>query len=368
MSTDAARPMVELREITKRFGSFVAAQDVNLNIQAGEFLTLLGPSGCGKTTLLRMISGFEIPTEGTVWLDGKDVTHLPPYRRDVNQVFQSYALFPHLTVEENIAFGLKMKKTPKEQMGERVKRGIDLVSLGGFEKRKPSELSGGQRQRVALARAIVCEPKVLLLDEPLSALDAKLRHKMQIELKRLQQKLGITFVFVTHDQEEALTMSDRIAVVNKGRVEQLGAVGDIYHRPRTTFVANFIGEANILPATVQSRQGQLVMVLLDGKLPLVIDDDGIAPDAETLLLSIRPEKIHLQKMPFVGASTDNVFQATISEEIFKGATDDLTISTETGIELTVCAANESAHEENFGKGDKVWCRLHLNDIVVVQEE
>ena len=269
MSTDDARPMVELREITKRFGSFVAAHDVNLNIKAGEFLTLLGPSGCGKTTLLRMISGFETPTEGSVWLDGADVTHLPPYRRDVNQVFQSYALFPHLTVEENIAFGLKMKKTPKEQIGDRVKRGIDLVSLGGFEKRKPSELSGGQRQRVALARAIVCEPKVLLLD---------------------------------------------------------------------------------------------------GKLPLVIDDAGIAPDAETLLLSIRPEKIHLQKTPITGEKRDNVFDATISEEIFKGATDDLTISTENGLELTVCAANESAHEENFGKGDKVYCRLHPNDIVVVQEE
>ena len=366
--SNTARPMVELRAITKRFGSFVAAQDVNLNIDAGEFLTLLGPSGCGKTTLLRMISGFETPTEGSVWLDGADVTHLPPYRRDVNQVFQSYALFPHLTVEENIAFGLKMKKTPREQIGDRVKRGIDLVSLGGFEKRKPGELSGGQRQRVALARAIVCEPKVLLLDEPLSALDAKLRHKMQIELKRLQQKLGITFVFVTHDQEEALTMSDRIAVVNKGRIEQLGGVNDIYHRPRTTFVANFIGEANILPATVQSREGGLAMVLLDGKLPLVMGDDGIAPDAESLLISIRPEKIHLQKAPIVGVKQDNIFDATISEEIFKGATDDLTISTANGLELTVCAANESAHEECFSKGDKVHCRLHPSDIVVVQEE
>jgi spermidine/putrescine transport system ATP-binding protein len=366
--TSTTRPMVELRNVTKRFGSFVAVQDVNLEIRAGEFLTLLGPSGCGKTTILRMISGFEMPTEGTVSLDGIEVTHLPPYRRSVNQVFQSYALFPHLTVEENIAFGLKMKKTLKEQISERTKRGIDLVSLGGFEKRRPSELSGGQKQRVALARAIVCEPKVLLLDEPLSALDAKLRRQMQIELKRLQVKLGITFIFVTHDQEEALTMSDRIAVINKGRVEQLGPVHEIYHQPRTTFVANFIGQANILPATLQSRAGGYAMVQLDGKLPLVILDERIGDATESLLLSIRPEKIDLQKTPIVGSERDNIFEARISDEIFKGATDQLTITTTSGLELTAVAANESAHEECLAKGDKVWCRLHPNDIVVVQEE
>jgi spermidine/putrescine transport system ATP-binding protein len=368
MSTAAACPMVELRNVTKRFGSFVAAHEVSLEIKAGEFLTLLGPSGCGKTTLLRMISGFETPSEGSVLLDGVDVTHLPPYRRNVNQVFQSYALFPHLTVEDNIAFGLKMKKTPREQIGEQVKRGIELVSLGGFEKRKPSELSGGQRQRVALARAIVCEPKVLLLDEPLSALDAKLRHQMQIELKRLQKKLGITFIFVTHDQEEALTMSDRIAVINKGRVDQLGGVHEIYHQPRTTFVANFIGQANILPATIQSRSGEFTTIQLDGKLPLVIKDDGVATGTGALLISIRPEKVHLQKTPIMGAGRENLFEAHISEEIFKGATDQLTIATDAGLELTVIAANESAHEECFNKGDKVYCRLHPNDIIVVQEE
>ncbi len=360
--------MVALRNVTKRFGSFTAAHDVCLEIDAGEFLTLLGPSGCGKTTLLRMISGFETPTEGSVWLDGVDVSYLPPYRRDVNQVFQSYALFPHLNVEDNIAFGLRMKKTPKSEIGDRVKRVVELVSLGGLELRRPSELSGGQRQRVALARAIVCEPKVLLLDEPLSALDAKLRHQMQIELKRLQQKLGITFIFVTHDQEEALTMSDRIAVINKGRVEQLGGVTEIYHQPRTTFVANFIGQANILPATIQSRGSETAMVMLDGKLPLKIGTERIADDTETLLLSIRPEKVHLQKTPITGITRDNIFEAHISEEIFKGATDQLTIATDNGLELTVVAANESAHEENFSKGDRVWCRLHPQDIVVVKEE
>src|SRR5271155_1468701 len=196
--------MVELRSVTKRFGGFAAVSDVDLTIREGEFLTLLGPSGCGKTTLLRIISGFETPSEGSIWLDGEDVTHVPPYHRNVNQVFQSYALFPHLTVEQNISFGLKMQKRPSAEIADRVRQVIELVSLGDLERRKPSQLSGGQRQRVALARAIVCQPKVLLLDEPLSALDAKLRHAMQTELKRLQKKLGITFVFVTHDQQEAL--------------------------------------------------------------------------------------------------------------------------------------------------------------------
>jgi len=242
--------MVELRNVTKRFGDFTAVDRIDLTIKAGEFLTLLGPSGCGKTTVLRMLSGFETPSEGSVWLAGANVTHLPPYRRDVNQVFQSYALFPHLTVQDNISFGLRMRKLSKAEIAERVRNVIELVSLSGMEKRKPSQLSGGQRQRVALARAIVCQPKVLLLDEPLSALDAKLRHAMQMELKRLQKKLGITFVFVTHDQEEALTMSDRIAVVNKGRIEQVGDCANIYHAPRTSFVANFIGQANIIAAKV----------------------------------------------------------------------------------------------------------------------
>jgi len=205
--------MVELKRVTKRFGSFVAVDDVSLEIHAGEFLTLLGPSGCGKTTLLRMIAGFETPDEGAVLLDGVDVTSLPPYKRNVNQVFQSYALFPHLTVRENIAFGLRMQRMPAAQIAERVAEAVALVSLEGFEERRPHQLSGGQRQRVALARALAPRPSVLLLDEPLSALDAKLRGSMQLELKKLQRQLGVTFVFVTHDQEEALTMSDRIALV-----------------------------------------------------------------------------------------------------------------------------------------------------------
>ena len=357
--------MVQLKGVTKRFGSFVAVQDVNLDIQAGEFLTLLGPSGCGKTTLLRMISGFETPTEGIVYLSGQDVTHVPPYKRDVNQVFQSYALFPHLTVGDNIAFGLRMKKVPKLEIEERVKQVTQLVGLTGFEQRKPSQLSGGQRQRVALARAIVCQPRVLLLDEPLAALDAKLRHAMQIELKHLQRKVGITFVFVTHDQEEALTMSDRIAVINLGRIEQLGEVDEIYHSPRTTFVANFIGQANILESTPVAVDLNQARIRLNDAIELVVNTSSIPSASKNALISIRPEKIHLQK---TNPGGENVFEARVSEELFKGAVDQLILTTDSGLELTAVVANECATEEAFHMGDKVFCYLHPSDIVVVQGE
>jgi len=361
-----AQPMVELRQVTKRFSStFTAVDHVDLSIKAGEFITLLGPSGCGKTTLLRMISGFETPTEGVVLLNGKDVTHEPPYRRDVNQVFQSYALFPHLNVVDNIGFGLRMKKVPKPEIDRRVATVAAMVSLGGFEDRKPSQLSGGQRQRVALARAIVCQPKVLLLDEPLSALDAKLRHAMQIELKRLQQKIGITFVFVTHDQEEALTMSDRIAVINKGKIEQLGQAADIYHRPRTTFVANFIGQANILESTLIERTGNEARVRLEGGLELTVNASNLDPGSTSLLVSIRPEKIYLCRNTEPG---QNVFEAKIVEELFKGAIDQLLIETAGGLQLTAMVANESVTQDSFHVGDKVYCHLHPDDIVVVQNE
>ncbi len=357
--------MVELRNVTKRFGGFTAVTDINLTIQAGEFLTLLGPSGCGKTTILRMISGFETPTEGTVWLDGADVTHVPPYRRNVNQVFQSYALFPHLTVEENISFGLRMQKVAKAEIAERVKAVVDLVALGGMEARKPGQLSGGQRQRVALARAIVCQPKVLLLDEPLSALDAKLRHAMQVELKRLQKKHGITFVFVTHDQEEALTMSDRIAVVNKGRIEQLGESTEIYHAPQTTFVANFIGQANIIEASVVANEGHFTRLRLTSDVEVLVPSDSRLSGLTNLLVSIRPEKIHLQKTK---PDCENVFEAEVAEELFKGAIDELSLRTAGGLELTAVVANESATQETFHKGEKVWCGLHPSDLVVVRGE
>jgi spermidine/putrescine transport system ATP-binding protein len=259
-----------------------------------------------------------------------------------------------------------MRKTPRNEANSRVEKVIELVSLRGFESRRPSELSGGQRQRVALARAIVCEPKVLLLDEPLSALDAKLRHQMQLELKRLQQRLGITFIFVTHDQEEALTMSDRIAVINKGRIEQLGTIHEIYHQPRTTFVANFIGEANILPAMVIGRTADGVAVKLDQKLELIIRDADLSGEVESLLISIRPEKIHICKQR--PAENVNVFEAVIEHEVFKGATDELLLRHESGLGLTAIAANESAHQECFSAGERVFCSLHPGDITVVQEE
>ncbi|HEY5893852.1 MAG TPA: ABC transporter ATP-binding protein [Chthoniobacterales bacterium] len=358
--------MVELRDIHKRFGNYTAVDGVSLDIREGEFMTFLGPSGCGKTTCLRMISGFERPTSGTVWLGGRNVTDAPPYARDVNQVFQSYALFPHLTVAENIAFGLKMKKVPGAEIKKRVDRVIESVSLGPMATRKPSQLSGGQRQRVALARAIVCEPKVLLLDEPLSALDAKLRQQMRMELKHLQKKLGISFVFVTHDQEEALTMSDRVAVMSQGKVEQVGAAAEIYHRPATRFVASFIGETNIVGAEVLGTDGGAIVCKLEGGLILkVAGKNGTTPDTGSKwLVSLRPEKIRLQHGPMEGT---NVFKATITEETFKGAVDDLTIMTEGGLELQTLVANDGVGELEFDPGDDVWCRLYPEDIVLVKE-
>jgi spermidine/putrescine transport system ATP-binding protein len=348
--------MVSLHHVTKRFADFLAVDDVSLDIRPGEFITLLGPSGCGKTTILRMISGLETPTTGQVLLEDKDVTHLPPYQRDVNQVFQSYALFPHLRVADNIAFGLKMKKIPRAERNTRIAEAIEMVELKGLESRKPSELSGGQKQRVALARAIVNHPKVLLLDEPLAALDAKLRRTMQIELKRLQHRLGITFVFVTHDQEEAITMSDRIAVMNRGKIEQLGDTTDIYHRPQTRFVASFIGQANILEAKVRDNQ-----LHIDDTIQLTLEAPLSAN--EKTLISIRPEKIALHKSCPPGP---NVFQARIEEEIFRGPLNQLLLRTPSNLSLTVLVANESASQQNLHVGDTVFIQLHPADIVIIR--
>ena len=273
--------MIEIRGVTKRFGAFTAVNDVSLTVNAGEFITLLGPSGCGKTTLLRLLAGFETPDEGAVLLDGEDVSHVPPYKRSVNQVFQSYALFPHLSVKDNVGFGLRMQNVPAAEAESRIAEALATVSLAEQAGKLPHQMSGGQRQRVALARAIVCRPKVLLLDEPLSALDAKLRHGMQLELKRLQRKLGLTFVFVTHDQEEALTMSDRIAIINKGRIEQLGNASDIYHKPRTPFAADFIGQANLLAATIILRNGTTTTLKLETGLELVVACTDLPAGAAT---------------------------------------------------------------------------------------
>ena len=359
----SAHSMIEIRGVTKRFGSFTAVNDISLSVREGEFITLLGPSGCGKTTLLRLLAGFETPDAGSILLAGEDVSHLPPYRRSVNQVFQSYALFPHLTVRENVGFGLRMQQVPAAAAAERIREALATVSLEPMADRFPHQLSGGQRQRVALARAIVCRPKVLLLDEPLSALDAKLRHAMQLELKHLQRRLGLTFVFVTHDQEEALTMSDRIAIINHGRIEQLGDASEIYHKPRTPFAADFIGQANLLSVTVLSRHATTARVRLDDGLELTVSAAELPAATQTALISIRPEKIHISKRPI---EAENVFSARIQEEIFQGATDQLWLVTDQGTRLHALVANESAMNEAYHEGERVYCSLHPDDLVVVQ--
>ena len=353
--------MVELRNVTKRFGAYEALKEASFEIRAGEFMTFLGPSGCGKTTCLRLISGFDTPTSGQIFLDGKDLTFEPPYRRDVNQVFQNYALFPHLTIYENIAFGLRMKKVPAAQIRERVDRVVKMTSLEDFTTRKPAQLSGGQRQRVALARAIVCEPKVLLLDEPLSALDAKLRTQMRVELKQLQKKLGITFIFVTHDQEEALTMSDRVAVLNAGRVEQIGTVNEIYYKPATRFVASFIGESNIVEAEILRSEGEFLHCRLEGGLELDVRTPK-PPAHSQILLSLRPEKIRLTRENPGGR---NSFPGTIEMEIFKGAVDDLTISVQGGLQLGAVLTNDGQAESDLHEGERVFVRIQPEDIHIV---
>lgn len=346
--------MIQLVSLTKRFPGTVAVHDVSLSINAGEFVTLLGPSGCGKTTVLRLISGFELADAGRILLDGRDVTHTPPYRRDVNQVFQSYALFPHLNVEQNIAFGLRMKRVPRRERRARVAEAIDLVSLQRFERRKPSQLSGGQMQRVALARAIVNRPKVLLLDEPLAALDAKLRRAMQIELKALQRRLGMTFVFVTHDQEEALILSDRIAVMSAGRIEQLGDAADVYHRPRTAFVASFIGQTNLLNVTVVDH-GSPLRVRSDEGFEFLADLDD--PGANRLTVMIRPERIRIG----AAGSVPNTFTARIVERIFRGETSQLIVRTESGQQLQiVCSETVNSSSTN-----DVICQFDPTNVVIV---
>jgi spermidine/putrescine transport system ATP-binding protein len=297
---------VDLRQVTKSFGVFTAVDNISLAIPQGEFFSLLGPSGCGKTTTLRMIAGFELPSKGEIYLHGDPVGQLPPFKRDVNTVFQNYALFPHLTVAQNIAFGLEMKKVPKDEISRRVGEALEMVRLPDVAERRPRQLSGGMKQRVALARALVNRPKVLLLDEPLGALDLKLRKAMQFELKQIQQQVGITFIYVTHDQEEALTMSDRIAVMNKGLVQQVGPPRSIYEHPANRFVADFIGETNFVEGQV-AEIGSVTKVKVHGQLLQGTADGRTLTTGQTVYLAIRPEKINiypqgampLQKMDYV---------------------------------------------------------------------
>jgi len=286
---------VRLERVTKTFGDALAVDDLSLDIAEGEFFSMLGPSGCGKTTTLRMIGGFEEPSRGTVYLGGRDVTDQPPYKRDVNTVFQSYALFPHLNVFENVAFGLRRRKVAKGEVTARVDDALRLVEMTGFETRKPGQMSGGQQQRVALARALVNHPKVLLLDEPLGALDLKLRKQMQLELKRIQQEVGITFIYVTHDQEEAMTMSNRLAVMRAGRAEQVGPPEEVYENPQTQFVAAFLGASNLLEGDLKEQTNGTSTVLLAGGDSVHVPNER-APFGvgESVLVGVRPEKITIR--------------------------------------------------------------------------
>ena len=310
-----AEVSLELKEIKKSFTEGEAVLDnISLEISKGEFITLLGSSGCGKTTTLRIIAGLEQPDAGSVWLDGREVTGLEPNQRDVNTVFQNYALFPHMNVAENIGYGLKLKKVPKSEIRKKVSQMLELVQLEGYEKRKPSELSGGQKQRVAIARALVNNPKVLLLDEPLGALDLQLRRAMQIELKHLQKKLGITFIYVTHDQEEALTMSDRIAVMHDGILEQLDVPMEIYEHPKTKFVAGFIGESNIFDGKVTDKKDNVLTVQTEAGMMQVCGADFEV--GEEMHVAIRPEYMDVSKTPvegfdLPGTVKDFIYQGTV---------------------------------------------------------
>jgi spermidine/putrescine transport system ATP-binding protein len=343
------RAMIELRGLTKRYGDALAADSVTLDIGAGEFFSLLGPSGCGKTTTLRMIAGFEEPSSGSVTLDGEDVTWVSPRRRRVNMVFQDYALFPHMTVAENVAFGLKLAKVPKAELYERVAGILASVRLEGYESRRPAQLSGGQRQRVALARALVNEPAALLLDEPLGALDLKLRKEMQLELKAIQQRTGTTFVYVTHDQEEALTMSDRIAVMNGGRVEQIDDARTVYDRPATEFVADFIGTSNLLALRVDRRADGAVAMDLGGGMSIVAPDPGGAERA-TIPITVRPEKVCLGVDPAPGWSC---MRGRIAQNVFLGSVTQLIVELQTGESLTVHELNDDEEASRLAPGAEV---------------
>lgn len=391
---------LEVKEIKKSFTEEEAVLDnISLKISKGEFITLLGSSGCGKTTTLRIIAGLEQPDAGSVWLDGREVTGLEPNQRDVNTVFQNYALFPHMNVAENIGYGLKLKKVPKSEIRKKVSQMLELVQLEGYEKRKPSELSGGQKQRVAIARALVNNPKVLLLDEPLGALDLQLRRAMQIELKHLQKKLGITFIYITHDQEEAINMSDRIAVMKDGRIEQIGTPDEIYNHPKTSYVATFVGNANILHGVAESIQGENAIVKIGNdrvivKLETSQQDTGdtrakqYLAAGEKVTLAVRSENILLQETAVIGdTGTDHRdtvdisvsgggldahnknsvsgLQATVTEKNFAGGQLRVTLKLSDGTQLI---ASRYGIDASVAEGQTVRCSFLPADAVLVDRE
>lgn len=352
--------IVEIEGVNKKYGSNHVVKDMNLSIEEGEFLTLLGSSGCGKTTTLRMIAGFEEPTSGTITVEGERVEDKEPFERNVNTVFQSYALFPHKTVYDNIAYGLKMKKVPKNEIRERVGEMMEMVQLGGFEKRYPSQLSGGQKQRVAIARALINRPKVLLLDEPLGALDLKLRKQMQLELKKLQKKLHITFIYVTHDQEEALTMSDRIAVMHDGVIDQLATPSEIYEHPATKFVATFIGETNIYDGCItRIEDGVATMTLENGAVSVKCPEDFSLLEYATI--SVRPEKMKFETSPVEGFE----LEAQVRDYVYVGSVLKCIVSLPNGNELKI---ERLAGQELPKIGSKCYPYWKVEDAVLIHNE
>ncbi len=354
---------IELRGVTKRFGSTVAVENLSLKIRKGEFVSLLGPSGCGKTTILRMIAGFETPTEGEIFVVGQNMKGVEPYERSVNTVFQNYALFPHMTVEQNIAFGPKRKKLPKNEIKEIVNRNLALVSLDGFHRRLPHQLSGGQQQRVALARALANNPKLLLLDEPLGSLDLKLRKQMQIELKRLQTQLKISFVYVTHDQEEALIMSDRIVVMDSGKAMRIGRGEEIYEDPRSKFVADFIGETNLLKCRAKSVQ-ENISLDFEGMAIFVRPFSNEEKDLpEEVFLSIRPEKILISREP---PEKKNAFLGKVKEKAYIGTNINFYIELPNGKIVFVKSPNQSPMNQ-IGRGEKVYIGWDVSDGKILLE-
>ncbi len=363
----ANSPSVELKRVSKRFDELLAVDDLSLDLGGGEFFTLLGPSGCGKTTTLRMIAGFELPSEGEIRIEGADVAHLPPHRRPTNTVFQSYALFPHLSVRDNVAFGLRRKGVDKEEIARRVEGELERVGLSAEANRRPAQLSGGMQQRVALARALVNLPKVLLLDEPLGALDLKLRKGLQVELKKIQREVGITFVYVTHDQEEALTMSDRIAVMNRGRVEQVGIPEDVYERPATTFVAGFIGVSNLMPATVVGAD----RVRLDQGATVEARAAGFS-SGERCHAVVRPEKLAIELTgPGADGGADGRprIEGIVESSLYLGTSTQIAVDLGEGVRMTVLVPNadEADRQRLPGGGARVALSWDFEHMHLVRE-
>jgi len=345
--------IIELRNVSKRFGEYQALHATNLTIRNGEFITILGPSGCGKTSILRLISGLDTPDTGRIYINGRDVTDLPPEARHLNMVFQSYALFPHMTVFENVAFGLRCKKVQQAEIIRRVNEILKIVKLDQLAERKPHQLSGGQQQRVAIARAVVNEPIVLLLDEPLSALDYNLRKKMQIELKQLQQRLGITFIFVTHDQEEALSMSDRVAVMDEGHIEQLGTPKDIYEEPTSIYVAKFIGEINIFDTNILAAENGKLTLEIEGKKFELNNKRGFAAHSPVHVV-VRPEDITVWGENEIEDTSDTL-PGTVEQVIYKGSTVNLFVRLPSGKRILATEFfNEDDEKLDYHRTEKVW--------------